>query len=57
VVPERPSSPNPPLNVGAALLLGLVLPLLYLAFEMNYREQSTGMRRTRLRAMEKAFDD
>jgi capsular polysaccharide biosynthesis protein len=57
VVPERPSSPNLPLNVGAALLLGLVLPLLYLAFEMNYREQNTGVRRTRLRAMEKAFDD
>ena len=30
IVPERPSSPNLPLNVAAALLLGLVLPILYL---------------------------
>ena len=57
VVPERPSSPNLPLNLGAALLLGLVLPLVYLAFELNYREASAGIRRTRLRAMEKAFDE
>jgi capsule polysaccharide export protein KpsE/RkpR len=57
VVPERPSSPNIPLNVGAALLLGLVLPLIYLTFEMNLREQRAGIRRTRLRAMEKAFDE
>jgi uncharacterized protein involved in exopolysaccharide biosynthesis len=57
VVPERPSSPNLPLNLGAALLLGLVLPLVYLAFEMNYREAGAGLRRTRLRAMEKAFDE
>ena len=27
IVPERPSSPNLPLNVAAALLLGLVLPI------------------------------
>ena len=26
IVPERPSSPNLPLNLVAALLLGLVLP-------------------------------
>jgi len=30
IVPERPSSPNVPLNVVAALLLGLVLPVLWL---------------------------
>ena len=30
IVPERPSSPNLPLNVAAALLLGLVLPILWL---------------------------
>ena len=39
IVPERPSSPNLPLNVAAALLLGAGLPLVYLAFEMTYREQ------------------
>lgn len=53
VVPERPSSPNWPLNLGAALLLGLVLPVVYLAFEMNYRDARADARRTRFRAMEK----
>jgi len=57
VVPERPSSPNLPLNLGAALLAGIALPAMYLAFEMNFREQRTGARRTHFRAMEKAFDD
>ena len=57
VVPERPSSPNWPLNLGAALLLGLVLPIVYLAFEMNYRDARVDSRRTRLRTMEKAVDD
>jgi capsular polysaccharide biosynthesis protein len=57
VVPERPSSPNWPLNLGAALLLGFVLPVVYLAFEMNYRDARADARRIRLRAMEKAFDE
>ncbi len=39
VVPEKPSSPNLPLNLAAALLLGLLLPVVYLAFEMNYHQQ------------------
>jgi uncharacterized protein involved in exopolysaccharide biosynthesis len=43
-VPERPSSPNLSLNLAAALLLGLVLPVLYLTLEMSYREQRAGAR-------------
>jgi capsule polysaccharide export protein KpsE/RkpR len=43
-VPERPSSPNLPLNLAAAVLLGLVLPVLYLTLEMSYREQRAGQR-------------
>ncbi len=39
IVPERPSSPNLPLNVVAALLLGLVLPVAYLTLRMGYEEQ------------------
>ena len=39
VIPERPSSPNTPLNLSVALLLGLLLSLVYLALEMNYRQQ------------------
>jgi len=40
IVPERPSSPNLPLNAAAAFLLGLLLPALWLAVAMNYREQN-----------------
>jgi len=44
-LPERPSSPNLPLNVVAALLLGLVLPVLYLTLAMNFQEhRATGRR-------------
>ena len=39
IVPERPSSPNLPLNVAAGLLAGLVLPILYLAIALNFLEQ------------------
>jgi capsular polysaccharide biosynthesis protein len=39
VVPERHSSPNLPLNVAAALLLGLIFPTVYLAIEMNLRQE------------------
>jgi len=39
VIPERPSSPNVPLNIAAALLLGLLFPLAYLAVEMNLHQQ------------------
>lgn len=45
VVPERPSSPNLPLNVLAAFLLGLGLPVLYLTLELNYQERSVTARR------------
>ena len=38
VTPERPSSPNLPLNLFAALLAGLALPVLYFAVEINFRE-------------------
>lgn len=40
IVPERPSSPNLPLNILAALLLGLVLPILWLTLSMP-REMET----------------
>jgi uncharacterized protein involved in exopolysaccharide biosynthesis len=39
IVPERPSSPSLPLNLFAALLLGLVLPLGFLTLRMNYEGQ------------------
>jgi len=39
IVPEQPSAPNIPLRVLAALLLGLVIPLIYLTLELGYRTQ------------------
>jgi polysaccharide biosynthesis transport protein len=38
VVPERPSSPNIPLNLLAAGLLGLLFPLVYLALSLSIRQ-------------------
>jgi uncharacterized protein involved in exopolysaccharide biosynthesis len=40
IVPERPSSPNIPLNVAAAMLLGLVLPIVFLTLQMSYQERA-----------------
>jgi uncharacterized protein involved in exopolysaccharide biosynthesis len=58
IVPERPSSPNIPLNLAAALLLGIVLPLVYLTFEMNYREQrALSGRRSVYPTFSKAHDE
>jgi uncharacterized protein involved in exopolysaccharide biosynthesis len=37
VVPERPSRPNVPLMLMAALLVALAVSLLYVTFEFNYR--------------------
>ena len=39
VAPERPSSPNIPLNVLVALALGTVLSLLYLTVQYSFHEQ------------------
>jgi succinoglycan biosynthesis transport protein ExoP len=54
VVPERPSSPNISLNLSIALLLGLVLPLVYLALELSYQQQRAGARRDVLQALTRA---
>lgn len=57
IVPERPSSPNLPLNVAAALLLGLALPLVWLTLRMGYDEQRAAARRGELHAFAKVRDD
>lgn len=51
IVPERPSSPNFPLNTAAAFLLGLALPLVWLALEFSYRQHGA------LRSLAKAIDE
>jgi uncharacterized protein involved in exopolysaccharide biosynthesis len=50
IVPQRPSAPNLPLNVVGALLVGLVLPILYLTVQMSFQEQRAASRRSALRA-------
>jgi uncharacterized protein involved in exopolysaccharide biosynthesis len=57
IVPERPSSPNIPLNVAAAFLLGLVLPVVWLTLEMGYQEQRAAGRRGGFQALAKARDE
>jgi uncharacterized protein involved in exopolysaccharide biosynthesis len=56
IVPERPSSPNIPLNVLAALFLGLVLPIVYLTLQMSYQEQRAGSRRNVFQTVAKSPD-
>lgn len=42
IVPQRPSSPNVPLNVAAALFLALTASLLYLSFAFVMRRRAVG---------------
>jgi succinoglycan biosynthesis transport protein ExoP len=42
IVPQRPSSPNVPLNVAAALLLALVASILYLSSAFVVRRRAVG---------------
>jgi capsular polysaccharide transport system permease protein len=44
VIPERPSSPNAPLNLSIALVLGCLLALGYLMLELVFQQQSNGRR-------------
>jgi uncharacterized protein involved in exopolysaccharide biosynthesis len=46
IVPERPSSPNLPLNVAAALVAGMVLPILYLTLERSFQERRAALARS-----------
>jgi uncharacterized protein involved in exopolysaccharide biosynthesis len=57
IVPERPSSPNLPLNVAAALLAGLVLPILFLTLEMGFQERRVAVARTTYRTVGKLRDE
>jgi capsule polysaccharide export protein KpsE/RkpR len=57
IVPERPSSPNVPLNVAAALLLGLALPIVWLTLRMGFDDQRAAARRSGFHTYAKARDD
>jgi uncharacterized protein involved in exopolysaccharide biosynthesis len=57
IVPERPSSPNLPLNVAAALLLGLALPVLWLTLSRSYLERRAAAARAELHVWARARDE
>jgi capsule polysaccharide export protein KpsE/RkpR len=57
IVPERPSAPNVMLNVAAAFLLGLVLPILWLTLQLGYQDQRAADRRSGFQAFAKARDE
>lgn len=57
IVPERPSSPNIPLNVFAALLVGILAPVVYLALELSLEIQRGIVRRAPLRVAGARRDD
>jgi succinoglycan biosynthesis transport protein ExoP len=42
IVPQRPSSPNVPLNILAALLISAVASISYLAFRFGYERMTSG---------------
>ena len=57
IVPERPSSPNLPLNIAAALLAGLALPILFLTLVMNFQERRAALARGSFRAVAKVREE
>ena len=46
IVPQRPSSPNVPLNVAAALFLALAASVIYLSFAFVLRRRAVGFEPT-----------
>jgi uncharacterized protein involved in exopolysaccharide biosynthesis len=51
IVPQRPSSPNVPLNVAAALLLALAASIVYVSFAFVMRRRAVGFEPTVTRGM------
>ena len=47
IVPERPSSPNRPLNLAVALFLGAALPAIYLLIELSIGARAAAITRRR----------
>jgi succinoglycan biosynthesis transport protein ExoP len=57
IVPERPSSPNIPLNIAVALLAGLVLPILFFTLRFNFRERRASWERADFRSAVRTRDE
>jgi uncharacterized protein involved in exopolysaccharide biosynthesis len=51
VVPERPSAPHVAASVIAALLLGFVLPLIYLALAFGFQQNRAELRRSAMQSV------
>jgi uncharacterized protein involved in exopolysaccharide biosynthesis len=56
IVPERPSSPNIPLNIVVALLAGLALPILYFTLRANFQERRDSWEREGVRTTVRSRD-
>lgn len=48
IVPERPSSPNVPLNLLAALLLGVIVSIAYVSLEFSLRRRPREVKKYRV---------
>jgi uncharacterized protein involved in exopolysaccharide biosynthesis len=57
IVPERPSSPNLPLNVVVALLAGLLLPVFYYTLRFSFEERRDSWARVSYRTPVRARDE
>jgi uncharacterized protein involved in exopolysaccharide biosynthesis len=57
IVPERPSSPNIPLNIVVALLAGMLLPILYFTLLGNFRERRDAWETASFRRPARARDE
>ena len=57
IVPERPSSPNVPLNLVVALLAGVALPMLYFSLRFNFQERRETWERAEYRRPVRARDE
>jgi uncharacterized protein involved in exopolysaccharide biosynthesis len=57
IVPERPSSPNIPLNIAVALLAGLALPITYYILRASYRERRISWESTAYRTPVRTRDE
>jgi uncharacterized protein involved in exopolysaccharide biosynthesis len=57
IVPERPSSPNIPLNIAVALLAGLALPILYFTLRASYQERRISWEAAKYRTPVRARDE
>jgi capsule polysaccharide export protein KpsE/RkpR len=56
IVPQRPSFPNPPLNVIAALMAALVISIVYLSLVFAYNNKKADSLRTSYRAAARIED-